>query len=68
MQNTRTVILDCIFFELWPFEMENGRICIYQNFHAKTVMQVYQRSGSGLECWTPDLGIRVRDLPPSYCH
>ena len=28
MQNTRTVILDCIFFELWPFEMENGRICI----------------------------------------
>ena len=27
MQSARAVTLDCVFLELWPFEMENSRFC-----------------------------------------
>ena len=27
MQSIRTVTLDCVFLELWPFEFENSRFC-----------------------------------------
>ena len=26
-QALRTVTLDCVFLELWPFEIENSRFC-----------------------------------------
>ena len=29
MHNTRTITLNCVFFELWSFEMENSRNYIF---------------------------------------